>query len=58
MTPSQIYLQYKMNKESVNGFILRLQAKEQAGVELGLRESLYLKAVKRVKRREGKNNGL
>jgi len=43
-----------MNQESVNGFVLRLQAKEQAGAELGLRERLYLKAVKRVKKREGK----
>ena len=36
------------------GFVLRLQAKEQAGVELGLWERLYLKAEKRVKRREAK----
>lgn len=43
-----------MEEESIRGFILRLQAKEQAGVDLGLRERLYLKAVKRVERREGK----
>ena len=44
----------KEDLESTTGFILRLQAKEQAGVELGLRERLYLKAVKRVKRKESK----
>ena len=43
-----------MKEESTTGFILRLQAKEQAGIELGLRERLYLKAVKRINRREGK----
>lgn len=43
-----------MEEESIRGFILRLQAKEQAGVDLGLRERLYLKAVKRVERRETK----
>lgn len=43
-----------MNQESTTGFILRLQAKEQAGIELGLRERKYIEAVKRVKRRESK----
>ena len=43
-----------MKQESTTGFVLRLQAKEQAGVELGLRERLYLKAAKRVERREGR----
>lgn len=43
----------KMEGESTTGFVLRLQAKKQAGVELGLRELLYLKSAKRVKRREG-----
>ena len=43
----------KEDSESTTGFVLRLQAKEQVGIELGLRELLYLKAVKRVKRREG-----
>ena len=41
-------------KESTAGFVLRLKAKKQAGTELGLREVLYLKAAKRVERREGK----
>jgi hypothetical protein len=44
----------KEELESTTGFVLRLQAKKQAGVELGLRELLYLKSAKRVKRREGK----
>ena len=44
----------KEDLESTTGFVLRLQAKKQAGVELGLREQLYLKAIKRVERREGK----
>ena len=44
-----------MEEESTRGFILRLQAKEQAGTELGLRERLYLKAAaKRAKMREDK----
>ena len=43
-----------MKEESTTGFILRLQAKEQEGIGLGLRECLYLKAVKRIKRRESK----
>ena len=43
----------KEDSESTTGFVLRLQAKEQAGVELGLRELLYLKSAKRVRRREG-----
>ena len=43
-----------MKQESTTGFVLRLQAKEQAGAELGLREVLYLKAAKRVKRKETK----
>jgi len=43
-----------MNQESVTGFVLRLQAKEQAGAELLLRERKYMEAVKRVKRRESK----
>ena len=42
----------KEDLESTTGFILRLQAKKQAGVELGLRELLYLKAAKRVKRKK------
>ena len=42
----------KEDLESTMGFVLRLQAKEQAGVELGLRELLYLKSVKRVEKRE------
>lgn len=41
-------------EESTAGFVLRLQAKEQAGIELGLRERKYIEAVKRVKRRQGK----
>lgn len=41
-----------MRQENTAGFILRLQAKQQAGIELGLRERLYLEAIKRVKRRE------
>ena len=41
-----------MKEESTAGFILRLQAKEQAGIELLLRERKYLEAVKRIKRRE------
>lgn len=41
----------KEDLESIAGFVLRLQAKEQTGERLGLRERLYLKAVKRVKRR-------
>lgn len=36
---------------SLAGFVLRLQAKEQAGAELGLRERLYLKAVIRCEKR-------
>ena len=42
-----------MKEESTTGFVLRLQAKEQAGAELGLRERKYIEAIKRVKRREG-----
>lgn len=42
-----------MNQESTIGFILRLQAKEQAGLELGLRERKYIEAMERVKRRGG-----
>ena len=44
----------KEDSESTTGFILRLQAKEQAGAELGLRERKYIEAMKRVKIREGK----
>ena len=43
-----------MNQESTMGFVFRLEAKQQAGIELGLQERLYLKAVKRVKRRASK----
>lgn len=35
-----------MKEESTRGFVLRLQAKEQGGIELGFQEQLYLKAVK------------
>ena len=42
----------KEDLESTTGFVLRLQAKEQAGAELGLRELLYLESVKRVERGE------
>lgn len=42
----------KEDLESARGFVLRLQAKEQMGVELGLRERLYLKSAKRVERRK------
>jgi hypothetical protein len=44
----------KEDLESTAGFILRLQAKKQAGAELGLRELLYLQAEKRVERRGDK----
>lgn len=43
-----------MKEESATGLVLRLQAKEEAGDELGLREQLYLKSAKRVERRQGK----
>lgn len=43
-----------MKEESTTGFILRLQSKQQAGIELGLRERKYIEAGKRIKRREGK----
>lgn len=40
-----------MKEENTVGFILRLQAKEQAGVELVLRERKYIEAAKRLERR-------
>ena len=43
-----------MKEENTAGFILRLEAKEQAGTELGLRERKYIEAVERVKSREGR----
>lgn len=43
-----------MRQENTAGFILRLQAKERAGIELGLRERKYIEAVERVKRKGDK----